>query len=514
MEATERSQTVAKVRVIAGSGAPSGDAAVAAPTARTARVEAAEEWAPQYARRVSITDTIAVATAIAVAYVARFPTDDLVGVSGYPDVNYLTVAIALFVAWLLTLAAGRTRDRRIFGSGSNEYARVVDVSWRLFAVVAIVAYLLKMQIGRGFLLLSLPLGIALLLLGRYESRQWLHRERDEGRCRSGLIVVGPRAKAEALVEEFGRNRRASYTVAGVCLPENEFLSGETIAGIPVLGTIADAAHVAVTAHASAIGIAGADAVTGTFVRQLGWDLEGTGIDLALTLALVDVAGPRVLMQPVSGLPLVYVDEPRFTGWRFVAKSAGDWIGATLLTVLLSPVLLTVAALVKATSPGPVIYRQERIGKDGRPFSMFKFRSMHVGAHERLAEVLAAEGVAAVGAFYKPKNDPRVTKVGRVLRKYSLDELPQLFNVITGTMSLVGPRPQIADEVAGYDRAAHRRLRVKPGLTGLWQVSGRSSLDPGQAMRLDVQYVENWSVAGDLLILLRTLHTVVATDSAR
>ena len=254
-------------------------------------------------------------------------------------------------------------------------------------------------------------------------------------------------------------------------------------------------------------------ITAEAVRRLGWDLEGTGIDLALAVALTDVAGPRVLMRPVNGLPLMYVDEPHFTGLKFVAKSVFDWVGAICVTILLSPVLLAVAVAVTTTSRGPVFYMQERVGRDGRHFRMIKFRSMVTGAHDHLAEVLALEGVESVGMFYKPKNDPRVTPVGRFIRKYSLDELPQLFNVLRGDMSLVGPRPQIDNEVVQYDRTAHRRLLVKPGLTGLWQVSGRSDLSIEDGIRMDVYYVENWSLFGDMLILARTAKTILAAHGA-
>ncbi|NMM35757.1 MAG: sugar transferase, partial [Phycicoccus sp.] len=262
-----------------------------------------------------------------------------------------------------------------------------------------------------------------------------------------------------------------------------------------------------------VAVSGADAITSEAVRRLGWDLEGTGIDLALTLTLVDVAGPRVLMHPVNGLPLMYVDEPHFTGPKYALKSTFDWLGALAITILLSPVLAVIALLVTTTSRGPVFFTQERVGRDGRHFRMIKFRSMEVGAQDRLEEVLALEGVTSVGMFYKPKNDPRVTTVGRVIRKYSLDELPQLFNVLRGDMSLVGPRPQVDSEVAQYDRAADRRLLVKPGLTGLWQVSGRSDLSVEDGIRMDVYYVENWSLFGDMLILARTTKTIIAAHGA-
>ncbi|GEK21490.1 polyprenyl glycosylphosphotransferase [Cellulomonas xylanilytica] len=438
----------------------------------------------------------------------------LASVSGEFSPSYLSVSVVLASAWLVALAIGRTRHRRVVGSGPAEYSRVFGVTWRLFAAVAVIAYLLRMEIGRGYLGFAAPLGLALVMAGRFGWRRWLQRRREAGDFKSGLLVIGHRDKAARLIDELHRSPHAGYGVVGVCVPTGEVAEGEKIRKVPVLGSMESAARVAQEIGASAVAVTGADAITSETVRRLGWDLEGKGIDLALTLTLLDVAGPRVMMQPVSGLPLMYVDEPRFTGGRYILKSVFDWVGAALITVLISPLLLVLAILVATTSRGPVFYTQERIGKDGRRFRMIKFRSMVSNAHDRLSEVLALEGVESVGLFYKPKNDPRVTKVGAVLRKYSLDELPQLFNVLRGDMSLVGPRPQIGAEVALYDRTAHRRLLVKPGLTGLWQVSGRSGLSVEQGIRMDVNYVENWTLFGDVLIVARTVKVVLTGDGAR
>ncbi len=470
-------------------------------------------WSGAYARRLLLTDALAVLTAVAVAYVVRFSATGVTTVSGEFSPSYLTVSLVLLAAWLGVLVTGRTRDRRVVGTGPDEYSRVFGVTWRLFAAVAVIAYLLRMEIGRGYLAIAAPLGLALLLSSRFAWRQWLHRRRDAGEYQAGVLIIGHRPTVAHLIETLHRNPRAGYGVVGVCVASGEVGYSETVLGVPVLGSMEQAAEIAERVGADAVAVSGADAITSETVRQLGWDLEGKGIDLALTLSLTDVAGPRVLMQPVSGLPLMYVDEPRFSGPKYAVKTAFDWLGALLLTVVLSPVLAVLALLVRTSGSGPVFFTQERVGRDGRTFRMIKFRSMETGAQERLAEVLALEGVESVGMFYKPKNDPRVTPVGRVLRKYSLDELPQLINVLRGEMSLVGPRPQIDSEVALYDRRATRRLLVKPGLTGLWQVSGRSDLSVEDGIRMDVYYVENWSLFGDLLILARTVREIITPGGA-
>lgn len=468
--------------------------------------EAQPGWWYGLLTKILVTDTVAVGIGVFVAYVVRFNADGQAAVSGALSLSYLLLSVLIMWAWIFALVVGRTQDRRVVGSGPEQYQRVFSVTWHMFAAVAIAAYLLRMEIGRGYLAIAFPLGLALLLVGRFAWRQWLHRARRHGKGWTRVLVVGHSGKAERLLHDLARRPRAGYQAVAVCVPPGEEQSGD-LAGVPVLGSLDDVGRVARELRVDAVAVVGSDKVTGDTVRRLGWDLEGTGIDLALAIALTDVAGPRVLMQPVSGLPLVYVDEPRFTGPKYVLKSAVDWVGALVLTILSSPVLLVVAVLVKATSPGPVLFSQERVGVGGRTFRMLKFRTMVVGAHERLAEVLAAEGAGEVGLFYKPKSDPRVTRVGRVLRRYSLDELPQLFNVLRGEMSLVGPRPQIDAEVALYDRTAGRRLLVKPGMTGLWQVSGRNDLSPEEGIRMDVYYVENWSVFGDLIVLARTARVV-------
>ena len=486
--------------------------AAEAPAVPTVATEPGSRWWSSYATRILLTDAVAVFVAVFTAYLVRFEANGGVLVSGLLSPSYLAVSIALLWAWIFALVVGRTQDRRLIGVGPAEYQRVSMVTWRLFAAVAVVSYLGRMEIGRAYLGIAFPLGLALILAGRFAWRQWLRRRREAGEFQSRVLVVGHDAKAASLIAEMRQRSSAGFGVIGVCVPDGED-AGAHIAGIPVLGTISQAAAVARTHGVDAVTVVASDAVTSESVRRLGWDLEGSGIDLALAISFRDVAGPRVLMQPVNGLPLMYVDEPQFTGAKDLVKSLFDVVGALLGLVAISPVLLVIGLLVRLSGPGPILYTQERVGVRGTTFKMLKFRSMDVDAHDRLADVLAAEGITEIGLFYKPKNDPRVTPLGRVLRKYSLDELPQLFNVLRGEMSLVGPRPQISTEVALYDRKAHRRLLVKPGLTGLWQVSGRSDLTPEMGIRMDVYYVENWTFFGDLLLLARTVRTIVSARGA-
>lgn len=248
------------------------------------------------------------------------------------------------------------------------------------------------------------------------------------------------------------------------------------------------------------------------LRDLTWQLEGSGIDVLLSPNVLDVSSGRLTLDDVSGMPLLHLSEPQYAGAGRFGKTLFDCVGSALIIAACSPLLMAAALAVKLTSAGPVFYRQERVGKDGRTFAMIKFRSMRLGADAELANLLAAEG-KSLAELPKLSQDPRLTQVGAFLRRYSIDELPQLFNVVKGDMSLVGPRPQRDFEVANYDHVATRRLTVRPGMTGLWQVSGRSNLSYEEAIRLDVHYVENWSITSDLMILWRTVRAVAASDGA-
>jgi exopolysaccharide biosynthesis polyprenyl glycosylphosphotransferase len=247
------------------------------------------------------------------------------------------------------------------------------------------------------------------------------------------------------------------------------------------------------------------------LRRLSWTLERTGTDLMVATALLDVAGPRTTIRPVDGLPMLHVEHAELTGGRRVLKGVFDRVVSLTALILLSPVLLLLAAVVRLTSPGGALFKQIRVGKDGTEFELWKFRTMYADAEERLADL--RELNEHDGVMFKIRNDPRVTHFGRWLRRFSLDELPQLINVLRGQMSLVGPRPPLPSEVAQYPEDVLRRLVVKPGLTGLWQVSGRSDLSWEDSVRLDLRYVENWSLAFDLVILLRTLTTVIRSSGA-
>ena len=256
-------------------------------------------------------------------------------------------------------------------------------------------------------------------------------------------------------------------------------------------------------HATAFGVGQ--------LRRLSWALEGTGIELLVAPSLTDVAGPRIVVRPVQGLPLLHIEEPEFHGAKRVLKASIDRVLATVALVVACPIMMVTAIAIKVSDGGPIFYRQVRVGRLGAEFVMWKFRTMSVDAEDRHAQLLAQ--AKHDGVLFKLADDPRATPLGRVLRRYSIDEIPQLLNVMAGSMSLVGPRPQRPFEVAQYADDARRRLLVKPGMTGLWQVSGRNTLTWEETIQLDLHYVDNWSVTRDLVILAKTAWTVLRSRGA-
>ncbi|WP_318183217.1 sugar transferase [Microbacterium caowuchunii] len=476
------------------------------------------DWRRSYQRRLWITDLLALIWVVYGTQIAWFGLGNaqisILQDSRLSDISYWVFSAALILAWLAALSWNDSRSYRVIGTGTTEYVRVADASLRVFGTVAILAFLFKIELARGFLLISLPAGILVLLLTRWLWRQWLVAKRYEGEYCARVLLVGTAESVAQIDRELRRHPRAGYLVVGACIPGES--DGGSVPGtrIPIVGSVDTVGPAMRATDADTVAVTSTDELPADRVREISWGLHAGREHLIVAPNIVDVAGPRLHTRPIAGLPLIHVETPRFSTGQLLLKRAFDIVLTTLLVILLSPLFLAVAIAVKASSPGPVFYQQERIGRLGRPFSVIKFRSMRTGADAELTALLAQQGTTETPLF-KITNDPRITPVGHVIRKYSLDELPQLFNVLTGSMSLVGPRPQIAAEVALYSTHARRRLLARPGITGLWQVSGRSALDWEEAVRLDLYYVENWSLVGDMAILAKTARAVlVPGDTAR
>jgi exopolysaccharide biosynthesis polyprenyl glycosylphosphotransferase len=419
-------------------------------------------------------------------------------------------SLSLLAAWPALLAACGAYDQRLFGSGSEEFRRVGRAGLVLLALLGFVSYAAGLELSRALVVVGVPVLAVVTSAERYVSRRFVQRQRQQGRCLKRVVVVGRGGAVLELVDRLRRTQHAGLDVVAVCVTPDDQSRVAAAVDLPVAG-LQDVLATAELTSADAVAVTSASETASQYLRTLSWQLEGTGLELLVAPGLVEVAGPRLHIRPFDGLPLLSIEQPRFTGWRRVVKAGLDRSAALAALVLLLPVFLVIGLAVRQSGPGPVFYRQQRVGLGGAPFTMLKFRSMVTGADQQVAGL--SDGNDSDGLLFKMRADPRVTPVGRWLRRLSLDELPQLVNVLRGDMSLVGPRPPLPTEVARYDTSVSRRLLVKPGLTGLWQISGRSDLPWEEAVRLDLRYVENWSLAMDMHILWRTARAVVSASGA-
>ena len=453
-------------------------------------------------RDIVVGDAIAAVLAATIGYFIRFGTYTE-GAAQYS----LWAAVLLPFLWLAAMHVGRTYEERFLWVGPDEFRRVLDAAILLFALVAAVSWGLDLAVARGFVVVALPLATVLTLVQRYARRQRLHRARTGGAFQQTTLVVGHRGAVSSLHEQLDRAAYHGYRVIGCCLPGGKSMAASTdFDGLPVLGGLDEVVDVVRKYEVDTVAVMPCPELDGAALRRLGWELETTEAELLLAPAVTEVVGPRVGIRPVCGLPLLHVERPELRGVRRLGKAVVDRGVAAVALVLTLPIFVGIALAVKATSRGPVFFRQTRVGLDGQTFSMLKFRSM-VDRADLMKEVLTAPNDGN-GVLYKSKADPRITSIGRVLRRYSLDELPQLLNVLRGDMSLVGPRPPLPSETERYGFDMRRRFLVKPGITGLWQISGRSDLSWDDSVRIDVRYVENWSLSFDLMILWKTIGAVI------
>lgn len=459
-------------------------------------------WEQRYLRRLIGSDLLVGAAAGVLVYMLRFGTS----VTPYTS-PYALLSLALPFALVASLALTRAYDKRYLYVGTQEYDRVMRGGLWLIASAAIGSYALELPTARSYVLIALPAATATLVVTRFVIRKSLHRRRERGECLRRVVVVGHELAIIGIARQLCRERFHGLEVVGACVPRGS----DGRIGLPVYGTFDDVAPAVRAAGADTVIVLSCPELDGHALRRMAWQLERDDVDLIVASSLIDVAGGRTTIRPVDGLPMLHVEHPRLSGGSRVVKELMDRAGAALLLFLSAPLLLVIAMALRIDSKGPALFRQVRVGRDGREFVIYKFRTMYTDAEARLAELKHLN--EHDGVLFKIRDDPRVTAMGKWMRRYSLDELPQLCNVLLGQMSLVGPRPPLPCEVAAYADDVRRRLAVKPGMTGLWQVSGRSDLPWEEAVRLDLRYVENWSMSMDLLILLRTLTAVARSSGA-
>ncbi|HXH77221.1 sugar transferase [Nocardioides sp.] len=481
----------------------------ASPTAVTAPAEVTRRPArtSRIAAAVAVVDLVMITLATLAAIQFRLdlpffdPATDVVENTARP-------AIFLIAAWLLLLVMLGAYDNDLFGAGMDEFRLVVNASLANAALVGVGAFLTQSPLSRALFVLLFTIGIPLLLMGRLAARRVLQHARTRGRLSQRVLLVGTPGHVGEINVVLSRERWLGYQVVGCLLPRDYAGIRSTSGGIPVLGTTDDLSE-HVDEHEVDIVVFTAGAVnSSTELRRLAWDLEDhSQVEIIVAPNVTDVSSERVRIRPVAGLPLMHLGRPRSRAARSAAKRLFDLAGAWTTLVVFGPLLVALMLWIRLDDGGPSIFRQTRVGRDGKPFQCLKLRSMVVDA-----EQLRPPGDES-SVLYKLADDPRVTRPGRFIRRFSLDELPQLWNVVRGEMSLVGPRPPLPDEVARYEDDMLRRLNVLPGMTGLWQVSGRSDLSWEDTVRLDLYYVDNWSMTQDMAILFRTVWAVLASRGA-
>ena len=474
------------------------------------RVAARSRFVHYLAPTAFVTDALIMAIACLVGVAGRTHLPFFDGVTDIRN-SVILVSPPLVAAWLgLVWMLGGYRHE-VFGAGADEFKRVFNASAYAAGLLGVGCYFAHYSLSRGFYLLTFVVGVPALLAGRHLLRRALKRARVRGSLQERVIIVGGPRQVDDIAAVLRRERWLGYSVAGAVVP-GSFTETETPRGVPVLAR-ADSLHGLPDdiRHTDVLFITGGLPHSSTELRQLAWDLEHDRVQLVVAPSVTDVSSERIRVRPVGGLPLMHLDSPRWTYATRWAKRTFDVVGSLLLILATLPVLAYAALRIKVHDRGPVFFRHTRIGRNGAEFSCLKFRTMVVNAESLLQRLQEEQGASAL--LFKMKDDPRITAPGRWLRRFSIDELPQLFNVLRGDMSLVGPRPQVQREVDLYDDALRRRLHVRPGMTGLWQVSGRNDLTLEEAARLDLYYVDNWSMLQDLAILGRTVGAVLRSHGA-
>lgn len=475
---------------------------------------AIRRWQHQYSHHLRISDTVIVCASVLLAQYVRF--GEIANTSGYSDVAMTMLSFLFAALWLSSLAVFQTRSPRVIGAGIDEYRRIGSASFWTFGIIAMVTLLAKVDLARGYLAIALPVGTMGLLGSRSLWRKHIRQMRANGQCQTTVLAIGDRKAVSHLAHELSRNPLDGYLVVGVCIPGYGPPRGNTITlggrAVPILGDVSHAVAAIQTCGADTVAVTQTDHFGMHGIRELMWQLETMDVDVVVSPGVMDVAEARLTLRPTAGMPLLHVEKPQYEGTQRFQKQVFDFLFSLAALIATAPVLIAAAVAVKLTSKGPVFYSSERIGIDGKPFRMLKFRTMVDGADTQIEHLLALNESAG-GMLFKMREDPRVTPVGRILRRFSIDELPQFINVLKGDMSVVGPRPPLRREVENYDGDVKRRLLVKPGVSGLWQVSGRSDLSWEESVRLDLSYVDNWSMSGDLMIIAKTIKAVLTSHGA-
>lgn len=455
-------------------------------------------------RRLVLADAVAVATGIALSFLIQAVVKP---VPGFVMVSHLALALMLVPGFGIGAAYNKLYQARANDRPLQEARNIINAVSVGTGSLVLIAFLSQYkELSRLWIILLVVSVTACLLIERKIARTLFTRLRSESRILRRILIVGTDAHAVGLMHTYERNPQLGYRVVGFVGSDDIGVRG----GVRLLGPIDDLEEILEEQDASGVVVSLAS-VESRQVNLLSRKLTDSGYHVALSSTLNDIDVTRLRPQQLDGRTMIYIEPVLRDGWRAVAKRAFDVAMASTILLVTLPITLAAMVAIKASSPGPVLFKQVRVGKDGNVFEMLKLRTMVIDAEERKAEL--AHLNESDGALFKIERDPRITSVGRILRKLSIDELPQLVCVLRGTMSMVGPRPALPDEVLQWDEEVYERLRVLPGLTGMWQVSGRSDSSFEQYKRMDLYYIDNWSLLHDLKICFRTIKVVISGSGA-
>lgn len=483
---------------------------------RRGKAESTPRWRFAFVASLIAIDLAVMLLSLTVSLVINGAAFDAIG-----DVMPFWLFLILFsLIWLLCLAFAGTYHRHAMADGYELYAKIINASLLTIISYCSLAFIFKLALPRTALIIAPVIAFFLDIIARWQMRQALHRHRSKGSCKYRTVVIGSSDGINKALQTMRNCMNWGYEPVAVCPIEADPASKDAyvvtsytpdanIEGSSKLKVIPfNSAFPRICESLGVQEVYVADVLSrdSEMLHGLSLAVESLGMELALAVSLADVSGHRLYLRNTTEQPVLLASLPQYTGAANVIKRLLDIIGSLCALIISSPILLGVAIAIKLDDGGPVFFSQTRIGLHGKPFKMYKFRSMVTNAEE-LKKKLAEETGQEDRFIFKMKDDPRITKVGHFIRKTSLDEFPQFYNVLKGDMSLVGPRPALPEEVARYGSLYSARLLVKPGITGPWQVSGRSDLSQEQSEYLDVSYIENWSIAGDLAILAKTVMVI-------
>ncbi len=472
-----------------------------------------------YAAAVGFLDFVVLLVTSAITYYACYGrlliADNVqdVGTLRY-EISPQFVGLGLLVTWLLALTIFKTRDPKLVGSDFSEYRRVVNASLTVLGLLAFGALFFKVDVSRVYVSSILFFGLLAVLLERRIARAWLRKQRLNGRFRRRVALYGPKEDIEFELQKFKKNKEAEFEPIFVIEASHPLKLKELANGNEEEFDLAALPEICKKHSVEVLQVIGSGSTSAQMHKRLYWALDGYDISFVVSPAITGVSSTKLTTRVIAGSPLLEIASTKFTGPQYLLKTALDITLGTLAFLVSLPIVLVTALIVKLEDKGPAFFTQTRVGLNGREFKIYKLRSMKVGAELEHAErQKALSDVQTNVNMFKDPEDPRVTKVGRVIRKYSIDELPQFLNVIKGDMSLVGPRPPLLSEVEQWKQHEVRRLLVKPGVTGPWQIGGRSLLTWEETVAIDLSYVENWTVLVDLAIIFRTILYVLKGKGA-